>query len=307
MVSSTTTLGAALLQKHKGEEVNVELVGENKRIKIIAIFDKYYMIEHRAIHNLFEHGGNEVITPFKLDESLLDEGKTQQLLKFLESLGPSRSIKEQMEDAYKKIPSLLITANVAGDLMSGYYFLMTEGIALSPWPSNAMGSDVRLQYINDETEFVLDLSSFIKLSEHYFADGLVPSKKFIISSYLKSLVEEFCKTAMANTNFVLHEALTSGKLHKFSDNPVENMQMRIDGLRRFMAVSCVEESHHIPKNILDDIQKKNVNVVLLFANTISLLNKIPNRVLITEDWYIFFQMRRLIFMINYKEYLKLKK
>lgn len=304
MVSSTTTLGTALLHKHKGEEVNVELVGEYKRIKIIAIFDKYYMIEHRAIHNLFEHGGNEVMTPFKLDESLSDEEKAQQLLKFLESLGPSRSIKEQMEDAYKQIPSLLITANVAGDLMSGYYFLMTEGIALSPWPSNAMGGDARLQYINDETEFVLDLSSFIKLSEQYFADGVVPSKKFIIASYLKAVVEEFCKTAMTNTNFVLHEALTSGKLHKFSDNPVENMQMRIDGLRRFMAECCEEKSCYIPVEILKDTPPENINMLLLALNTTSLLHNNPNRALITEDWQLFFWMKGLLLMSE--EYWKLK-
>lgn len=307
MVSSTTTLGTALLHKHKGDEVNVELVGENKRIKIIAIFDKYYMIEHRAIHNLFEHGGNEVMTPFKLDESLSDEGKTQQLLKFLESLGPSRSIKEQMEDAYKKIPSILITANVAGDLMSGYYFLMTGGIALYPWSSNAMGGDVRLQYINDETEFVLDLSSFIKLSEQYFADGVVPSKKFIIASYLKAVVDEFCKTAMTNTNFVLYEALSSGKLHKFSDNPVENMQMRIDGLRRFMAECCEERSCQIPVDIPKGTPIENINMLLLFLNTTALLHNNQNRALITEDWQLFFLMEGHLLMFNCEEYWKQKK
>ena len=307
MVSSTTTLGTALLHKHKGDEINVEIVGEHKQIRIIAIFDKYYMIEYRAIKNLFEHGGNEVMTPFKLDESLSDEGKTQQLLKFLESLGPSRSIKEQMEDAYKKIPSILITANVAGDLMSGYYFLMTGGIALYPWSSNAMGGDVRLQYINDETEFVLDLSSFIKLSEQYFADGVVPSKKFIIASYLKAVVEEFCKTAMTNTNFVLHEALTSGKLHKFSDNPVENMQMRIDGLIRFMAECCEEKSCYIPVDIPKDTTPENINMLLLFLNTTALLHNNQNRALITEDWQLFFLMEGNLLMINCEEYWKQKK
>lgn len=307
MVSSTTTLGTALLHKHKGDEINVEIVGEHKQIRIIAIFDKYYMIEYRAIKNLFEHGGNEVMTPFKLDESLSDEGKTQQLLKFLESLGPSRSIKEQMEDAYKKIPSILITANVAGDLMSGYYFLMTGGIALYPWSSNAMGGDVRLQYINDETEFVLDLSSFIKLSEQYFADGVVPSKKFIIASYLKAVVEEFCKTAMTNTSFVLHEALTSGKLHKFSDNPVENMQMRIDGLRRFMAECSEEKSCYIPVDIPKDTTPENINMLLLFLNTTALLHNNPNRALITEDWQLFFLMEGHLLMFNCEEYWKLKK
>ena len=307
MVSSTTTLGTALLHKHKGDEINVEIVGEHKQIRIIAIFDKYYMIEYRAIKNLFEHGGNEVMTPFKLDASLSDEGKTQQLLKFLESLGPSRSIKEQMEDAYKKIPSILITANVAGDLMSGYYFLMTGGIALYPWSSNAMGGDVRLQYINDETEFVLDLSSFIKLSEQYFADGVVPSKKFIIASYLKAVVEEFCKTAMTNTNFVLHEALTSGKLHKFSDNPVENMQMRIDGLIRFMAECCEEKSCYIPVDIPKDTTPENINMLLLFLNTTSLLHNNPHMALVTEDWQLFFLMEGHLLMINCEEYWKQKK
>lgn len=306
MVSSTTTLGIALLHKHKGEEVNVELVGENKRIKIIAIFDKYYMIEHRALRNVFEHGGNKVITPFKLDESLSDEEKTKQILAFFKSFGPHCSIKEQMEDAYKQMPSLLLTANVAGDLVSGYYFLMTGGIELIPWSSNAMGGDARLQYINNETEFVLDLSSFIILSENYFADGVVPSKKFIIASYLKAIVEEFCKTAMTNTNFVLHRALSSGKLHKFSDNPVENMQMRIDGLRRFMAECCEEKSCYLPVEIPKDTPPENINMLLLFLNTTSLLHNNPNRALITEDWYLFFSMEGELLMINCEEYWKLK-
>ena len=304
IVNSTTTLGTALMHKHKGDEVNVELVGENKRIKIIAIFGKYYIIEHRAIHNLFEHGGNRVMTPFKLDESLSDEGKVQQLLELLKSLGPRRSIKEQMEDAYKKIPSLLLTANVAGDLVSGYYFLMTGGIDLLPWPSNVMGGDIRLRSINDKTELVLDLSSFIKLSEKYFSDSVVPPRKFIIASYLKAVVEEFCKTAMTNTNFVLHQALSSGKLHKFSDNPGENMRMRIEGLRRFMAECCEEKSCHIT-DIPGHTPPENINMLLLFLNTTSLLQNNPDRVLITEDWLLFFWMKGLLIMINSEEYWKL--
>ena len=305
IVNSTTTLGTALMHKHKGDEVNVELVGENKRIKIIAIFGKYYIIEHRAIHNLFEHGGNQVMTPFKLDESLSDEGQVHQLMTFLESLGPHRSIKEQMEDAYKKIPSLLLTANVAGDLVSGYYFLMTDGIDLIPWPSYKMGGESRLQYINYGTDFVLDLSSFIKLSEKYFADSVVPPRKFIIASFLKAIVEEFCKTAMMNTNFVLHQALSSGRLHKFSDDPIENMRMRIDGLRRFMAECCEEKSCHIPVNIPKQTPPENINMLLLFLNTTSLLQNNQDRVLITEDWQLFFRMKGLLFMINSEEYWKL--
>lgn len=307
IVNSTTTLGTALMHKHKGDEVNVELVGENKRIKIIAIFGKYYIIEHRAIHNLFEHGGNQVMTPFKLDESLSDEGKVQQLLELLKSLGPRRSIKEQMEDAYKEMPSLLLTANVAGDLVSGYYFLMTDGIDLISWPLHIMGGESRLQYINDGTEFVLDLSSFIKLSEKYFSDGIVPSKKFIIASYLKAVVEEFCKTAMTNTNFVLHQALSSGKLHKFSDNPGENMRMRIDGLRRFMKECCEEKSCRIPIDIPKQTPPENINMLLLFLNTTSLLHNNSYRTLITEDWHLFFLMNGCLLMINCDEYWKLKK
>lgn len=307
MVSSTTTLGNALMHKHKGDEVNVELVGENKRIKIIAIFGKYYIIEHRAIHNLFEHGGNRVMTPFKLDESLSDEGKAHQLMTFLESLGSHRSIKEQMEDAYKEMPSLLLTANVAGDLVSGYYFLMTDGIDLIPWPSHIMGGESRLQYINDGTNFVLDLSSFIKLSEKYFSDGIVPSKKFIIASYLKAVVEEFCKTAMTNTSYVLYQALSSGRLHTFSDNPIVNMRMRIDGLRRFMAECCEEKSSHIPVDIPDHTPPENINMLLLFLNTTLLLHNNPKRVLITEDWLLFLWMKGLLIMINSEEYWKLYK
>lgn len=185
--------------------------------------------------------------------------------------------------------------------------LMTGGIDLIPWPSNAVGSDVRLQYINDETEFVLDLSSFIKLSEQYFADGVVPSKKFIIASYLKAVVDEFCKTAMTNTNFVLHEALSSGKLHKFSDNPVENMQMRIDGLRRFMAECCEERSCQIPVDIPKGTPIENINMLLLFLNTTALLHNYPNRALITEDWQLFFLMEGNLLMINCEEYWKQKK
>ena len=305
IVTSTTTLGNALLHKQKNDVVNVELVGENKRIKIIAIFSKYYIIEHRAIHNLFEHGGNQVMPPFKLDGSLSDEGKVQQLMTFLESFGPHRSIKEQMEEEYKDMPSLLLTANVAGDLVSGYYFLMTDGIDLISWPLHIMGGESRLQYINDGTEFVLDLSSFIKLSEKYFADSVVPPRKFIIASFLKAVVEEFCKTAMTNTNFVLHQALSSGRLHKFSDDPIENMRMRIDGLRRFMAECCEEKSCHIPVNIPKQTHPENTNMLLLFLNTTSLLYNNPDRVLITEDWYYFFWLEGLLFMINSEEYCSL--
>ena len=170
-----------------------------------------------------------------------------------------------------------------------------------------MGGESRLQYINDGTEFVLDLSSFIKLSEKYFSDGIVPSKKFIIASYLKAVVEEFCKTAMTNTNFVLHQALSSGKLHKFSDNPGENMRMRIDGLRRFMKECCEEKSCRIPIDIPKQTPPENINMLLLFLNTTSLLHNNSYRTLITEDWHLFFLMNGCLLMINCDEYWKLKK
>ena len=120
-------------------------------------------------------------------------------------------------------------------------------------------------------------------------------------------MEEFYKTAMTNTNFVLHEALTSGKLHKFSDIPVENMQMRIDGLRRFMAECCEEKNCPIQVAIPNGTPIESINMLLLFLNTTSLLDNNPNRALITEDWQLFFLMEGNLLMINCEEYWKLKK
>ena len=43
---------------------------------------------------------------------------------------------------------------------------------------------------------------------------------------------------------------TSGNLHKFSNNPGENMRMRIDGLRRFMGECCEEKSGHDRESVV---------------------------------------------------------
>lgn len=299
MVSYKSEMGKMLIGHRKNETIEVCIAGEKRNITLIAIFDKYFSLEHRALADVMEHGGNKILTPLKIREGASGEETLQQLLDFLKSEGPAKSIEEQMKDAYKSRPCLMTSA-CSSDLVPSFYFMLFTDFQLCSRPAVFSNID-RFRYINDKSEFVLDLSSFLTLSEEYFQTGKIYRGKFIISKYLKAIIENFCNTIMFNPSFLMHQVLTAGRIHVFADDAQCNMELRIEALHKFISDFCVEVSVPLPKETIPNAQ---CETSLLFLNTVMLLQ--GHRVLITEDWGCYALLQGHLLGIDTNEFLNLK-
>lgn len=299
MISQKSEMGRMLIGHHPNDTLTVSIAGEERKITIIAVRDKYFAIEHRALTDVMEHGSNGVLTPLRLDENQSDEEKLSQLLNFLERFGSNRSIIERMRERYLDIPSLLRSSCV-DDLVPSFYYLLFSDFPIEERPSECLSMN-RFKYINNQTEFVLDLSSFLVLSEKFFHNRIAFSKKFIISKYAKVVIEDFCNNIMQTPSLLMHQVLSFGKIYKFSDDAKEDMEQRIKHLRTFIASFCVCESEKIPTEMLNSEPSPTS---LLFLNTMVLLRNKPNRVLISEDWYYTIALKQSILQINSDEFMQ---
>lgn len=300
IVSHQSEMGKMLIGHCKDEIIEVNIAGEKRKIKILAIYDKYFSIEHRALTDVMEHGGNKILTPFKMKEGATGEEVLQQLLDFLKDKGSNKSIEERMKDAYIQKPCLLTTACV-DDIVPSFYYMLFSGFILSPRPKVYSSPD-RFKCIDDKTEFVLDLSSFITLSEEYFQTNKTYRRKFIISKFLKAIIENFCNTIMYNPSLLMHQVQSAGKIYKFADDAQQNMELRIEALRNFISDFCVDESVPLPKETFQNAQG---DTSLLFLNTVMLLQQHPHRALITDDWGCYALLKGHILAIDTNEFLKL--
>lgn len=300
MVSRQSEMGKMLIGHHKDETIVVNIAGENRKIRIIAIFDKYFTIEHRAVTDVMEHGGNKILTPFKMKEDVSGEETLQQLFSIFKPQRSYKSVEERMRDVYAQKPCLLVPA-LGDDLVPSFYYMLFTDFLLLPRPE-VLSAPERFKYIDDRSEFVLDLSSFLTLSEEYFRTAKIYKQKFIISKYLKSIVENFCNTIMYNPSLLMHQVLSAGKIHKFTEDAQRNMELRIEAIRKFISDFCIAESALLPKETINAPQNDNS---LLFLNTVMLLQKHSHRVLITEDWGTYMPLQGPILAIDTNEYLKL--
>lgn len=299
MVSYKSEMGKMLIGHRKNETIEVYIAGEKRKITLIAIFDKYFSIEHRALADVMEHGGNEILTPFKMREGASGEETLQQLLEILKSQGTNKSIEEQMKDAYESKPGL-ITSACCSDLVPSFYFMLFTDFQLRPRPA-AFSDPYRFRYIDEKSEFVLDLSSFLTLSERYFFIGKPFKTKFVISKYLRAIIEKFCDTIMYNPSLLMHKVLSAEKIYRFGEDDRQNMELRIEALRKFLSDFCVDESVPLPKKTFNNLQSETS---LLFLNTIMLLQE--NRVLITEDWWQSSVLQGRILTVDTHEFLNLQ-
>lgn len=300
MVSCQSEMGGMLIGHRKDEIIEVIIAGEKRKIKILAIYDKYFSIEHRALTDVMEHGGNKILTPFKMKEGATGEEILQQLLNFIKDKGSNKSIEERMRDSYSKKPSLLTTACI-DDIVPSFYYMLFSNFILCPRPADFSNPD-RFRYISDKSEFVLDLSSFLTLSEEYFQTNKAYRRKFIISKFLKAIIENFCNTIMYNPSLLMHQVLSAGNIYKFADDAQQNMKLRIAALHKFISDFCVDESVPLPKETVNNLQG---DTSLLFLNTAMLLQQHPHRVLITEDWGCYALLKGRILSIDTNEFLKL--
>ncbi len=270
-------MGSTLIGHHKGDEVIINIAGEDKRIKIIAIHDLYYGIVHRALKDVMEHGGNSIMKPIKLDENCSPED----LLKQLESLCGGESPDEIRRNAYNETPSLVMVAN-EDDMIGSYYRMLFSDFQLCAKPSELVNQKF-YNTLNEDTEFVLDLSSLLILFEKSCAGENIPKKRFILPRFVYELVKVYRRDFMSIASFDMHETLKIGRIHRFNADPKLDMEQRLDSILKWCDDHCSLESS---RKVLQLKVPQSDDRVKMFQSAVCLIFDKPNRALLSDDWYI---------------------
>lgn len=300
LASEKTLMSSAMLGKKKGEEFVLNIAGDDRRIKIIAIYDKYYTLVHRALSDVMEQGGNRIMRPIKINENMTPEEVIKTIFD-VAGIDPNINIDIKLQNDYTAQPAMILNVD-SDDLLWRYYRFLLTDFKLTPWPDSHKDPE-RFRYINTDTRFVLDLSSLILLFEKTMSGVYVPSRKFIVSNFLYEYIREYQKRAQWHISYDIHKVIEAGKIYRFSDDGLEDIKLRYEALLKWMDDYCERLSSQkvLEMNEIENQTKSS----LLFIHTMALLMDNPSRALLTEDWYILELVQEKLFMFSIDEFLML--
>lgn len=284
-ISPNTILGAALQGRMTGETVEVELSGERKTIQIDNVYNKYGYLHYSLLKDIMDMGGNDYLHPLKVPELNTPEVVED----FVNQLG---EINKESKDSYDKVAEqyaqgenglfALVNTN---DIVSSYYKLLFSSfeIRLKPYTeySQAMGL---LTYAKHRC--VLDITSLLLLFEFSNLKGEIKYKeRFILPRVLYYSIVAFRKNIPILTSYDFVKAMEEGYLHRFSDNPREDVVLRFDALIDWMEQNCDIVTNPAVLNINTDVNQ-NSNMVLFQHTFAELLSFKEPHLILTEDSYL---------------------
>jgi len=281
IASDKTLMARTMLGHKKDDEIELNIAGEERKVVIIAIHDKYYSLVHRALHDVMEQGGNSIMKPFKIGEQKSGE---EFLKAFCNATGidPTRNVDQELQDEYNTLPWLLNSCKTS-DVLWGYYRLLFSDFKLMACPIK-FKNKYRFEFITPSTRFILDLSSLLVLFEKSCNGTKMPQRKFIISNFMYEYIKEYKLNVGWHISYEMNKVLSIGKIHKFSDNGREDVELRYDALLRWMDEYCIRESS--PQLLQANQQLTDSNDLnKMYMSTMTLLLDEENSVLVTEDWY----------------------
>jgi hypothetical protein len=290
-------MARTMLGKKKDEEFILNIVGEDRKVRIIAIYDKYYSIVHRALTDVMEQGGNRIMRPIRINSQMTAEEVLQTIF---EAAGVDTTINvdAQLQNNYNAQPSFLLNCR-ADDLLWSYYRFLFTDFKLCPWPTDLKDPD-RFKFVTPQTLFVLDLSSLLILFEKTLDGDYKPSRRFIVSNYLYEYIRDYKNRVGWKFSYDMHKVLEAGKIHRFSEDPLEDIKLRYEALLKWMDDYC--ERFSSPK-ILECVKMPNeTEATLLFKHNMTLLLDDLSRALLTEDWYYLVLLHEKLFLFNCNEF-----
>lgn len=300
-VTGGTVLGDSLIGHQKDDELSIVLSGEEKHIKILGIFNKYYYLHFKSMKEVMENGGNAYFTPFRIDTS--NSGDAQkQLVEFLEKMSGEDERLEAIEK-YKRGELGLIHFVDDSDIFLSYYDLLFTDFPRLSIPYGNYIVKNPLLFI-DSCEYVLDITAMLLLFEFSMLNSeWKPRKKFLLPKFIRELVLVQQKTLPMDVGAGLHKAMKRGKLHRFSDDYGKNLVERFEAMEKWIDSHCtiVASSEILKIDQPIDSQKGR----LLSYTLIELLNNNPNklRVLLSEDYYYQNMCENLLPLISTESYM----
>ena len=300
IASGKTLMARTMLGKKKDDEFVLNIAGDNRLVKIIGIFDKYYSIVHRALTDVIEQGGNRIMRPIKINAQMTPE-ELEKTLCEATGMDTSKNVDVQLQDNYIAKPSFLLNCNPNDLLWSYYRFLFTD-FRLTPWPQELKDPE-RFRFVTSQTRFVLDLSSLIVLFEKTMNGEYEPTRIFIVPNYLYEYLKEYKNRAGRQLSYDMHKVLEERRIHQFSEEPLEDVKLRYDSLIKWMDNYCERMSSTKVMQLAKLTNETEAS--LLFKHTVTLLMDDLSRALLTEDWYYLALIKEKIFMFDCDEFLGL--
>lgn len=299
IASDKTLMARTMLGKKKNEEFILNIAGEDRTVKIIGIFDKYFCLVHRALTDVMEQGGNRIMRPIKVNAQMTAEELVKTICEAA-GMDTTMNVDEKLQSGYNAQPSFLLNCNVDDLLWSYYRFLLTD-FQLQPWP-NELRDPERFRYVTPQTRFVLDLSSLLVLFEKTMNGNYKPSRRFIVSNFLYEYIREYRNRAGWQFSYDMHKVYEAGKIHRFSGDTLEDVKTRYEALLSWMDDYCEKASSL--KVLECDKFPDETDAVQLYKHTITLLMDDFSRALLTEDWYYMILIKEKLFMFDSYEFLR---
>lgn len=300
IASDKTLMARTMLGKKNGEEFILNIAGEDRLVRIVAIHDKYYSLVHRALADVMEQGGNNIMRPIKVNENMTPE----EVLKMIyEAVGIDTNVNVdiKLQEDYDAQPSMMLNSN-ADDLLWSYYRFLFTDFKLMPCPGSIKDSE-RFSVITSKTCFVLDLSSLIILFEMTMSGDYVPSKKLIVSNFLYEYIRAYTKRAQWQNAYDMHKVYEAGKIYRFSEDAFEDVGLRYEALLKWMDDCCERLSS---SKVLELTRfQHETDSSQLFKHTMALLMDDPSRILLTEDWFHIKSLNIPVLMCDCNEFLML--
>lgn len=284
-LSANTMLGAALMGKKKGEVVEIELSGEVKHIYIKAIYNKFGYLHYEILNSVIEQGGNDYLHPFKVPEIKGEEG-AKELIKTIGNLNKEEWEKYQKALAdYQNGNNGLCMIAKPNDLLGSYYYFLFSKFELR-MKHHEQYRYAKVFMTRQNPGLVLDLTSMLLLFEFKWMSGIKHYKgRLLVPRMIYNVVEAFQKSLPVLTTPDFFKAMDEGYLYQFSDNPRENIEMRIQTLKEWIGKECEIVASPMVLNV-NGPDGTNGNVMLLQHTIVELMNAGEPRLLLTEDFYL---------------------
>lgn len=300
IANDKTLMAQTMIGKNKNEEFSLNIAGEDRTVRILAIFDKYYILIHRALTDVMEQGGNRIMRPIKMTPTMTSEDFFKNLFEAM-GIDTTTNVDVQLQNNYYAKPSFLLNCST-DDLLWRYYRFLFTDFKLCTWPEDLKDPE-RFKYVTPQTCFVLDLSSLLVLFEKTLNENYTPSRRLIVSNYLYEYIKDYKNHTGLQSSYDMHKVLEAGKIHRFSDIASTDVKLRYDTLMKWLDDYCERLSS--PK-VLECAKNPNeTNTTLLFKHTMTLLLEDPSRALLTEDWYYLKLLNMKLFLFNCDEFLDL--
>ena len=284
-LSANTILGAALMDRKRGETVEVELSGEIKHIHIEAIYNKFGYLHYDILKSVIEQGGNDYLHPLKVPESKGVEG-AKELIKTIENLNKEEWEKYQkaLADYHRGDNGLCMIAR-SDDLLSSYYYFLFSKFELNVKP-HELYLYAKGYMRHQKPSYVLDITSMLLLFEFKLISGIDRYKgRLLMPRMIYNVVEAFQKSLPVLTNLEFFKAMEEGHIYRFSENPRTNIEMRIQSLKEWIEKDCEIVTSPMVLNV-NGPNGMNGNVMLLQHTIVELINAGVPRMLLTEDYYL---------------------